>query len=138
MSIYVSIPGVGDLAGGDDEQAGELTRYQGSHMLPAEDDPRGGHIGLAEIPSHITRDGRGDQPEDGASWPWLRLHVADVPPDDPCVILTPAQARHLAAQLTGWADSAAHDGPADTTPPHTPAYHLTRDGHHDLDTPEEL
>lgn len=33
---------------------------------------------------------------------------------------------------------AALDGPADTTPPHTPAYHLTRDGHHDLDTPEEL
>jgi hypothetical protein len=26
--------------------------------------------------------------------------------DDPCILLNPAQARHLAEQLTGWADQA--------------------------------
>jgi len=49
--------------------------YQGSHILPAGTDERDGVVQLAEIPSHITRDGRDDQPEDGAPWPWLRLSV---------------------------------------------------------------
>jgi len=35
-------------------------------------------------------------------WPWLRLSIDDC--DEPCVILNPAQARHLAQQLTDWAD----------------------------------
>jgi hypothetical protein len=50
-------------------------RYEGSHILPSADDRRDGVVQLAEIPSHITRDGRDDQPEDGAPWPWLRLSV---------------------------------------------------------------
>ena len=49
--------------------------YQGSHILPAEDGPRDGLVQLAEVPPHITRDGRDDQPEDGVPWPWLRLSV---------------------------------------------------------------
>lgn len=49
--------------------------YQGSHVLPSEADARDGVVQLAEIPSHITRDGRDDQPADGALWPWLRLSV---------------------------------------------------------------
>ncbi len=51
--------------------------YQRSHVLPHEDDPReeGCPLQLAEVPSHITRDGRDDQPEDGAPWPWLRLSL---------------------------------------------------------------
>lgn len=54
--------------------------YQGSHVLPSEDDRRDGVVQLAEVPSHITRDGRDDQPEDGTPYPWLRLSVnqADV------------------------------------------------------------
>lgn len=79
-------------------------RYLGSHILPSEDDPRGGSIGLALIPSHITRDSRDDQPEGGAPWPWLRVHI-DTDTDDPCVIITPAQARRLAQQLNDWAHS---------------------------------
>lgn len=106
MSIYATIPGIGNPNEGDDETAGTLIRYRGSHILPTEDDPRGGSIGLALIPPHITRDGRDDQPGDGAPWPWLRLHLADVD-DDPAVILGPAQARHLAAELTAWADDTA-------------------------------
>lgn len=47
--------------------------YQGSHILPSENDKRGGSIDLALIPSHITREGRGDGPEDEIPWPYLRV-----------------------------------------------------------------
>lgn len=100
MSIYASIDGIDE-----DEPVGAPWLYQGSHILPAEDDPRGGEIGLALIPSHITRDGRDDQPADGTPWPWLRLNV-DVPGEDPTVLLNPAQARYLADRLNKWADRA--------------------------------
>ena len=53
-------------------------RYWGSHVLPTESDERDGVMQLAEIPSHITRDGRDDQPEDGRPWPWMRLSVDGV------------------------------------------------------------
>lgn len=102
MSIYGSIEGIGDL--GDPEHLGPPWVYLGSHILPTEDDPRDGVIGLAEIPSHITRDGRDDQPEDGTPWPWLRMHLTT--PGDPCVLIDPAQARHLAEALHAWADQA--------------------------------
>jgi hypothetical protein len=103
MSIYASIEGIG--GDGDPEALGPLWQYDGSHILPAEDGPRHGVIGLALIPSHISRDGRDDQPEDGAPWPWLRLDLT-VDGDDPCVLINPAQARHLAESLATWADQA--------------------------------
>lgn len=103
MSIYGSLEGIG--ADGDPEHLGAPWLYQGSHILPNEDDTRAGSIGLALIPGHITRDGRDDQPDDRQPWPWLRLSV-DTQPDDPAVILNPAQARHLAEQLSTWADQA--------------------------------
>jgi hypothetical protein len=102
LSIYASIEGVADL--GDDETIGAPWTYQGSHILPDEDDPRGGGIDLAMIPSHITRDGRDDQPEDGRPWPWLRLSV-DTEDHYAEVIINPAQARHLAERLVAWADT---------------------------------
>lgn len=100
MSIYASIDGIDE-----DEFVGAPWVYQGSHILPTDDDPRGGEVSLALIPSHITRDGRDDQPADGTPWPWLRLNL-DVPGDDPTVLLNPAQARHLADHLNRWADRA--------------------------------
>ncbi|MDX3645230.1 hypothetical protein [Streptomyces sp. MB09-02B] len=103
MSIYGSIYGVG--GDGDPEHLGHPWQYNGSHILPAQDGPRAGSIGLAFIPSHITRDGRDDQPSDGTPWPWLRLHLT-VDGDDPCTLINPAQARHLAEQLATWADQA--------------------------------
>lgn len=115
VSIYASFPGLGNLDDGDDPAAGAPWVYQGSHILPDEDHLRGGHIGLALIPSHITRDGRDDQPEGGRPWPWLRLDVFPDPViggQDPALLLAPAQARHLARLLTAWADQAdpgAHD-----------------------------
>jgi hypothetical protein len=111
MSIYASIEGLGDL--GDDETVGAPWIYQGSHILPADNDPRGGSVGVAVIPSHITRDGRDDQPEDGRRWPWLRLSI-DVPGGDPTVILNPAQARYLRDQLDSWLNT---QGPSTGTDP---------------------
>lgn len=49
--------------------------YQGSHVLPGDDDRRGGYIGLADIPDHIERDGR-TPPFD-----FLRVDMANVPSD---------------------------------------------------------
>lgn len=103
MSIYGSLQGIG--ADGDPEHLGQPWVYQGSHIPPQEDGPREGVIGLAVIPSHITADGRDDSPADGPPWPWLRLHL-DVPGYDPCVLINPAQARHLAEALHAWADQA--------------------------------
>ncbi|WP_328313118.1 hypothetical protein OG432_24565 [Streptomyces sp. NBC_00442] len=102
MSIYATIEGIGGDGDGDPEDLGMPWIYQGSHVLPDKDDPRGGNIGLALIPSHITRDGRDDQPEDGIPWPWLRLSIDAS--DDPAVLLNPAQARYLGQQLANWAD----------------------------------
>ena len=101
MSIYASIEGLGDI--GDPEHLGQPWTYQGSHITPREDGPRDGRIGLAVIPSHITADGRDDQPPDGPPWPWLRLNL-DVAGDDPTVLLDPEQVRFLRDQFTAWLD----------------------------------
>jgi hypothetical protein len=103
MSIYASIEGVGGDS--DPEHLGKPWIYRGSHLTPAEDDPRNGVIGLALIPSHITADARDDSPADGPPWPWLRLRLT-VDGDDPTVLINPAQARFLAEQLATWADRA--------------------------------
>lgn len=104
MSIYASLPGVSD-----DDPTGPPWIYQGSHVLPADDHPRGGEIGFAQIPSHITHDGRDDQPEDRAPWPWLRLSLDDLRTADPTVVLNRPQVAHLIAQLTAWHDSTGDD-----------------------------
>lgn len=83
--------------------------YQGSHVLPADSDPRGGSVHLALVPSHITRDGRDDKAEDEAPWPYLRLDVCahettyqggGAAP----VVLTTRQAVRLRDALTEWLD----------------------------------
>lgn len=103
MSIYATIASLDP----DDhpDGPGRPYHYQGSHLLPHDDDERAGDIQLAEIPSHITRDERDDQPEDMHPWPWLRLSV-DTQDSAADVILDVAQARYLAGQLTAWADDA--------------------------------
>ena len=72
-------------------------RYQGSHVLPAEQDPRGGTVDLAAIPPWITHDARDDAPDDGQPWPWLRLSVWQ---ED--AVLDEQQASRLRAALTEW------------------------------------
>ncbi len=92
MSIYASLEVPNDDPDGDAPLV-----YQGSHVLPSEADPRGGHVDLALIPSHITRDGRDDQPEDGAPWPYLRFGV-----NESTVVLTRSQVEQISVQLEWW------------------------------------
>jgi hypothetical protein len=70
--------------------------YQGSHILPADTDPRDGYFSLAEIPGHIERDGRGARDED-TPWPWLR---ASLNGED--VVLDHAQVVELHRYLGDW------------------------------------
>lgn len=71
--------------------------YQGSHVLPAEDDPRDEEwaVQLAKIPAHITREGRDDQPEDGRPWLRLSIHSEDA-------LLNRAQVAEAHAALGKW------------------------------------
>lgn len=78
--------------------------YQGSHILPAEDDLRDGIVQLAEVPSHITRDGRDDQPEDGRPWPWLRLSVNQAD-----AVLHARQVREVWESMGAWLEQVEGD-----------------------------
>ena len=79
-------------------QPGSPIRYRGSHVLPSGDDERGGELSLAEVPGHVTRDGRDDGPEDGVTpWPFVRLSLGV---ED--AVLDEALARSLRDALDGW------------------------------------
>lgn len=87
--------------------------YEGSHVLPSDDDRRGGHVLACAIPDHITRDGRDDAPE-GALKDWLRLSVGNppsveqrrgkpyVPGGQAVVVLDRAHVTELRDTLTAW------------------------------------
>ena len=100
--------------------------YQGSHILPSDDDRRDGGevVQLAEVPSHITRDGRDDQPEDGRPWPWLRLslYAEDVVLDRP-------QVEALHAAIGSWLARTGSQSSADA---------LATEWHHRNQRLEEL
>lgn len=91
MSVWGTIL---DLENGED---GPPYAYQGSHILPSEEDLRDGTVQLAEVPSHITRDGRDDQPEDGAPWPWMRLSVNQAD-----AVLHARQVREVYESMGAW------------------------------------
>jgi hypothetical protein len=116
MSIFASLP-----APSDDEHTDDCARwdkhddvweisdrpcdcgqpdapliYQGSHVLPSEEDPRGGDVDLALIPGHITRDARDNGDED-THWPFLRFGV-----NGQTVILTRHHVEQIHATLGDW------------------------------------
>lgn len=87
--------------------------YQGSHVLPSDSDGRdpGCVVQLAEVPSHITRDGRDDQPEDDAPWPWLRVSLGR---ED--AVLDREQVQGLWEAMGAWLEQ--------TQPPPPPVRHV--------------
>lgn len=89
----------------DNGEHGPPYAYQGSHILPSEDDLRDGIVQLAEVPSHITRDGRDDQPEDGAPWPWMRLSV-----NESDSILHAKQVREMWESMGAWLEQVGESG----------------------------
>lgn len=81
--------------------------YKGSHVLPSNDDARGGSLDVAGIPEHVRRDGRSDAPE-GALKDWVRLSVYE-DRETPergvgvaTVVLTREQVERLRGTLTAW------------------------------------
>jgi hypothetical protein len=85
-------------------------QYLGSHILPAEGDVRDGDVQFAEIPSHITRDGRDDQPEDGVPWSWLRMSV-----NEGDAVLNVEQVRAAWESMGAWLEQVGPDGPPKLT-----------------------
>lgn len=86
--------------------------YQGSHVLPSDDDPRGGVLMFAQIPGWIERDGR-DKPDDESQpHPWLRLDLIESPktdggsdPGHATVVLDRKQAEQVRDYLADWLSS---------------------------------
>jgi len=79
-------------------------KYQGSHVLPSNKDERGGDLGFAAIPSHITRNRKDNGAENG--WlPWLRFHLNGGYQDS--LILTRKQVTELRDCLNVWMDKSA-------------------------------
>jgi hypothetical protein len=93
--------------------------YEGSHVLPGDDDRRGGGIDVAEIPNHIEREGR-EPPFD-----YLRLSVYNLPSietykgkpyvaaGNAAVVLDRLLVEELRDTLTAWLDRSS-ERPADT------------------------
>lgn len=92
--------------------------YEGSHVLPADTDRRGGEVQVATIPDFITRDGRDDAPE-GTLKDWLRLSVRSkpsktrhegrvyVPGGSADVVLNRAHVTELRDTLSAWLEREA-------------------------------
>lgn len=76
--------------------------YQGSHVNPSEDDPRGGVVHVSAIPNHCHPDARGtDDP--GKPVEFLRVGVEPGDPDQGnMVVLTRGQVKKLRNILDQW------------------------------------
>ncbi|MFE7527530.1 hypothetical protein ACFU7Y_17690 [Kitasatospora sp. NPDC057542] len=102
------------LADADDGDGPAPRLYQGSHVNPAADHPRGGWLELSAIPNRCHPDVRfGDEPEPEDGWPapveYLRLGLgrpAEEGSGEPgsltTVVLDRTQAELLHATLTRW------------------------------------
>jgi hypothetical protein len=86
--------------------------YQGSHVNPAGDQPRGGSVDFAAIPNHCHPSVRGSGTDDGPPVEFARLSVAEDKatyhggnPGYATVVLERAQVEKLRDCLTVWLDS---------------------------------
>lgn len=81
--------------------------YQGSHVLPFDDDERAGSVDVAFIPGFIGRTDRpalhGDE-DDGPVWPWLRLSANDDKEGSVAVLLDRKQVMELRDTLNQFAE----------------------------------
>lgn len=92
--------------------------YEGSHVLPSDDDRRGGSLDVAGIPDFVTRDGRDNAQGEGLK-DWLRLSVGALPSLErydgkpyvagghATVVLTRSHVEELRDTLTAWLDREA-------------------------------
>lgn len=109
--------------------------YQGSHVMPSDNDPRGGEwmlggdVEFAEIPGYVEHDGPTLCPDpmacDGTCvYPWLRLSVGGQ-----SVVLTVGQVREIHEYTGRWLARVAESRDAGddcTTAPPVEIIHMTR------------
>lgn len=83
--------------------------YQGSHVLPSDDDPRGGYFDLGAIPGFIEREDRPrlSDDEDWPYWPWLRVAV-----NSEVVVLPRDQVVKLREAIDFWLDNTSTEDSA--------------------------
>lgn len=86
--------------------------YQGSHVNPASEDPRGGSVDVAAIPNHCHPSVRGTLTDDGPPVQFLRLSVAEdkatygePQPGYAQVVLDRAQVERFRDTLTNWLET---------------------------------
>jgi hypothetical protein len=81
--------------------------YRGSHLWP-DDQDRGGHFSLAEIPGYVTHHGRALDEDGEQVWPWLRVSLIGAAEDEDydTVLLDIGQVRQLRDELIRWLDRA--------------------------------
>lgn len=104
-AVYTEVePGVFEFSGQpcDCGQPDAPLAYQGSHVLPHPNNPRGGTVDIACIPDHITRD---DHPygAEGQPKPFLRLGVSGGIASEPnTVVLTREHVARIHRELSDW------------------------------------
>jgi hypothetical protein len=94
MSIYATWLAID----ADDDNMAPI-RYQGSHVLPTDDDDREGMVLLCAIPAFIPHNLAGEDYPDELDevLPWLRLTV-----NQEAVVLDRDQVRQMHAMLADW------------------------------------
>lgn len=86
--------------------------YRGSHVNPADNDPRGGSIDVAAIPNHCHPSVRFSDTDEGPPVWFLRLSVDEddatyhgMQPGSATIVLDRAQVAELRDTLTTWLDT---------------------------------
>ena len=110
MSIYATLLALD----GDDQQPPIV--YQGSHVNPSEDDPRGGVLLVCGIPDHCHPEARGRDDDSGRPVEFLRLFASEdeatyqgSEPGQATLVLDLAQVTELRDTLNWWIDSRTTD-----------------------------
>jgi hypothetical protein len=98
VSVYGSF---GTLDGDEPDEPAPIV-YQGSHVLPSKDDPRGGHFDLGLINGWITSQGRPGPADEEALWPYLRVGAGDVEGGRVELVLDVGQVERLHTDLGWW------------------------------------
>lgn len=106
MSIWCS-----DLGFDDEFELPAPLIYQGSHVLPDENDPRGGSFDLAHVPGFIGPEGAHVDDPDETCQPFLRVALHGWDDVRSTVVLDGEQVHRLRDELTVWlARAGVEDG----------------------------
>jgi hypothetical protein len=98
----VSIYGSFCTFDGDEPDQPAPIAYQGSHVLPAKDDPRAGSFDLGLINGWITRQGRTGPADEEALWPYLRVGAGNADARQVELVLDVEQVEQLYTDLGWW------------------------------------